>query len=200
MTGTWRNRVSYRPDRPQTRASLAVAMPCRPFRGPRLAMRPNGGMVAGTLVIARNPDPDSKLPYLLRLPLEGGLVLKARDTWPRTARVYCHLAGDWPEQPEVLEEVPTALCRRRGAAIDLVLDRAQLSRSQFVFTEARKRPAIFWQTQGTARAANPGSRIPRRRSVARSRSWSTPASDTRSGSRAGRSRRNGLRCLPATTL
>jgi hypothetical protein len=39
--------------------------------------------------LARNPQADSKLPYLLRLPLEGGLVLKAREPWPATARV-CH--------------------------------------------------------------------------------------------------------------
>jgi ERCC4-type nuclease len=34
-----------------------------------------------------------------------------------------------------------------------------------VFTEAKGRPAIFWQTQKTARAANPGGRIPRRRTL-----------------------------------
>ncbi len=50
-------------------------------------------------LIARNPDPDSTLPYLLLLPLGGGLVLKARDTWPRTSRVYCHRGEDWPAQP-----------------------------------------------------------------------------------------------------
>jgi hypothetical protein len=117
-------------------------------------------------VIARNPEADSKLPYLIRLPLDGGLVLKARDTWPRSARVYCHpFEGVWPETPEVVEEVTVSLCRRRGAAIDLVLDRPRLSRSQFVFTEVRGRPAIFWQTQAAARRANPGGRIPKRRTV-----------------------------------
>ncbi len=30
--------------------------------------------------VARNPDPESRLPYLIWLPLEGGLVLKARET------------------------------------------------------------------------------------------------------------------------
>ncbi len=38
-------------------------------------------------LIARNPEGDSKLPYLLNLPIDGGLVLKARDTWPRSARI-----------------------------------------------------------------------------------------------------------------
>jgi hypothetical protein len=32
-----------------------------------------------SFVVARNPQADSKPPYLLRLPLEGGLVLKARS-------------------------------------------------------------------------------------------------------------------------
>jgi hypothetical protein len=34
-----------------------------------------------------------------------------------------------------------------------------------VFTETRGRPAIFWQTQKAARAANPGARIPRARAL-----------------------------------
>ncbi len=117
-------------------------------------------------MVARNPQPDSKLPYLLRLPIDGGLILKARDTWPRSARVYCYLfEDDWPDDAEVLEEVPVALIRRRGAALDLVLDRPRLARSQFVFTEARGRPAIFWQTRAAARSANPGARIPRARTI-----------------------------------
>jgi hypothetical protein len=117
-------------------------------------------------LIVRNPEQDSKLPYLLRIPIEEGVVLKARETWPAVSRVYCHpFEGEWPADAEVLEEVPVASCRRRGAAIDLVLDRPRLARSQFVFTEVRGRPAIFWQTQKTARGANPGGRIPRRRSL-----------------------------------
>ena len=117
-------------------------------------------------IVARNPQPDTKLPFLVKLPLEGGLVLKAREEWPRTSRVYCHpFEEDWPEAPDILEEVPVILCRRRGAAIDLVLDRPRLARSQFVFTEVKGRPAIFWQTQKTARTANPGGRVPRRRAL-----------------------------------
>jgi ERCC4 domain len=115
-------------------------------------------------VIARNPDPASSLPYLLRLPLGQGLVLKARETWPRATRVYCHPAPDsWPGDAEIVEEVDVRLCRRRGPAIDLVLERRALNRSQFVFTESRGRPVIFWQTQKAARAANPGARVPRRK-------------------------------------
>jgi hypothetical protein len=54
---------------------------------------------------------------------------------------------------------------RRGAAIDLVLDRPQHARSQLVFTTARGRPAIWWQTQKTVQAANPGARVPRGRAA-----------------------------------
>jgi ERCC4 domain-containing protein len=114
--------------------------------------------------VARNPDPESRLPYLVWLPIEGGMVLKARETWPRANRVFCAQgAAVWDESADLLDDVSVVLCRRRGAAIDLVLDRPMLSRSQFVFTETRGRPAIWWQTQKTARAANPGARIPRGR-------------------------------------
>lgn len=119
-----------------------------------------------SFLVARNPDTESKLPFLLAIPIDGGLFLKARESWPRSARVYCHpLNEGWPNEPEILERVAIKVCRRRGAAIDLVLDRPQLARSQFVFTEVRGRPAIFWQTQKTARAANPGARVPRRRTI-----------------------------------
>jgi hypothetical protein len=93
-------------------------------------------------------------------------VLKAREVWPATARVYGHRFEEaWPEDVEIVEQTPVLLCRRRGAAIDLVLDRPRLARSQFVFAEVKGREAIFWQTQKTARAANPCGRIPRRRTL-----------------------------------
>jgi hypothetical protein len=115
-------------------------------------------------VVARNPQPDSKLPYLLLLPVEGGILLKARDSWPTTSRVYCHrFEESWPADAEIVDRTAVVECRRRGAAVDLVLGRPRLARSQFVFTEVKGREAIFWQTQKTAKAANPGARIPRRR-------------------------------------
>jgi hypothetical protein len=117
-------------------------------------------------VIALNPEEDTKLPYLLRLPLEGGVTLKTRETWPRSSRLYCHpFDAPWPEDAELVEEVPVTTCRRRGPSIDLVLDRPKLARSQFVFTEVRGRPAIFWQTQKAARGSSPGARIPRGRAL-----------------------------------
>jgi hypothetical protein len=119
------------------------------------------------LVIARNPDEASTLPYLLRLPLgPDGVVLKVRDTWPRTAKVYCHPADSWPDDPEIVERVPVRSCVRRGAAIDLVLDRGRENRSQIVFTRARGREMVFWQTARTAKQARPNVGVPRKRSEA----------------------------------
>ena len=115
-------------------------------------------------VVARNPDDGSTLPYLIRLPLgPDGVVLKVRDTWPRTAKVYCHPSTDWPADPDVVERVPVRSCVRRGAAIDLVLDRGRENRSQFVFARARSREVIFWQSARTTRQARPNVTIPTRR-------------------------------------
>jgi hypothetical protein len=90
--------------------------------------------VPDDFVIARNPDGDSTLPYLLRVPLgPQGVILKARETWPRTAKVYCHRVHESPEDAEIVERVPVRSCVRRGAAIDLVLDRGRENRSQLVY-------------------------------------------------------------------
>lgn len=117
-------------------------------------------------LIALNPEPDSTLPFLIRVPLgPHGIVLKARDTWPRTTKVYCHQAAEWPPDAEVVERVPTRSCVRRGAAIDLVLDRARENRSQLVLTYVRGRKAIFWQTARTSRQARPHVRPPTARAL-----------------------------------
>ncbi len=88
-------------------------------------------------VVARNPEDGSTLPYLVRLPLpDGAVVLKVRDVWPRAAKVYCHPAVGWPDDAEIVERVAVRACQRRGASVDLVLDRARENRSQFVFTRA----------------------------------------------------------------
>jgi ERCC4 domain len=119
--------------------------------------------VAATFVVARNPEQGSRLGFLVRLPLpDGDVVLKAADSWPRTAKLYCHPA-DLPEMPLVLEEVPVRSCRRRGVAIDLVLERPRENRAQFVFTTARGRDVIFWQSPKTTARSRPGVRVPTRR-------------------------------------
>jgi hypothetical protein len=117
-------------------------------------------------VVARNPEEGSSLPYLVRLPLpDGAVVLKVRDMWPRTAKVYCHRALGWPDDPDIVERVPVRVCERRGAAVDLVLDRARENRSQFVFTQARGRDVIFWQSARTSRQARPNVAVPTARAA-----------------------------------
>jgi hypothetical protein len=114
-------------------------------------------------VVARNPDAESSLPYVLQVPVGGGLMLKAAEPWPVSSRVYCHpLDVVAPDAAlEVLEDVGVRMCAWRGRAVDLVLDRARHNRSQFVFTTARGRPAIFWQTPLVARQRRSSSRAPR---------------------------------------
>lgn len=125
------------------------------------------GPVSEDFVVARNPDGDSTLPYLLRIPLpDRPVILKARDSWPRTSKVYCHRVEEWPADVEVVERVPVRSCVRRGAAIDLVLDRARENRSQLVITRVRGgRQAIFWQTARTAKQARPSVAVPTARAA-----------------------------------
>jgi hypothetical protein len=117
--------------------------------------------VADDLLVARNPDPDSSLPYLVRIPLgPAGIVVKARETWPKASKVYCHRADGWPEDAEIVERHPVRSCSRRGPAIDLVLDRARQNRSQLVLTRSRGREVIFWQSPSTVKQARPGVHLP----------------------------------------
>ncbi len=119
-------------------------------------------------MIARNPDDESSLPYLVRVPLPSGpVVLKVKDVWPRTAKIYCHPSTDWPADPDIVERVGVRQCRRRGAAIDLVLDRSRENRSQFVFTRARGRDVVFWQSARTNRKARPNVTVPTARASGR---------------------------------
>lgn len=111
-------------------------------------------------MIARNDEVGSTLPYLLRIPLGDGIILKAKDTSPRTGKVYCHRVEEWPAEAEILQRVPVRSCLRRGAAIDLVLDRSRENRSQIVITNARGRQMIFWQTARTAKQARPAVALP----------------------------------------
>lgn len=122
--------------------------------------------MSADFLVARNPDPGSSLPYLIRIPLgPDGVVVKAREPWPRTSKVYCHQADAWPDDVEVLERVPVRHCARRGAAIDLVLDRGRENRSQFVLTRARGREMMFWQSPRTAKQARPNVTLPTRRAA-----------------------------------
>jgi len=122
--------------------------------------------VPQALLIARNPDPDSSLPYLVLIPLGSGIVLRTRETWPRTSKVYCHRHdAPWPEDAEIVDEVPLTSVSRRGAAIDIVADRTREARSQFVITRARGREMIFWQSARVAKAARPNIALPTARAA-----------------------------------
>ncbi|MFV0451464.1 MAG: ERCC4 domain-containing protein [Propioniciclava sp.] len=111
------------------------------------------------LLIARNPE-DSSLPYLVLIPLDGGIVLRVKDTWPRTAKIYCHRHGlPWPDEPEIVERIPLR-SYPTGCGDQHRADRSRESRSQFVITRARGREMIFWQNARTAKAARPQVRLP----------------------------------------
>ena len=114
------------------------------------------------LTIARNPDGDSSLPYLVRLPVDGGLVFRTKGTWPRTSALYCHPVdvAEWPADPEIVERVPLRACARRGAAIDVICDRGREQRSQIVFTRARGRDVVFWQSARTRKQSRPEVSLP----------------------------------------
>src|SRR5450755_2599387 len=131
------------------------------------------------LLVARNPNLDSSLPYLLWVPLEGGLVFRTKGTWPRTSALYCHAVGidEWPAEPEIVERVALRACARRGAAIDVVCDRGREQRSQIVFTRARGREVVFWQSPRTRKQARPDVRL-RPRAPKGSRTWRSSSTVT----------------------
>ena len=119
------------------------------------------------LLIARNPAADSSLPLLMRVPLGDGLVFRTKGTWPRTSALYCHPVplSEWPNEPDLVEEIDLTACVRRGAAIDLVADRGREQRSQLVFTTAKGREMVFWQAPKTRKQARPAVRVPTARAA-----------------------------------
>ena len=119
------------------------------------------------LLIATNPDEESRLGYLIKVPLGDGIVLRTSDTWPRTKALYCYPvpSEDWPAEPDIVERVPLRACTRRGAAIDLVAARSRENRSQLVFTTARGRDAVFWQSPRTRKQARPSVGLPSARAA-----------------------------------
>ena len=119
------------------------------------------------LLVTGNPDPDSRLPSLIRVPVGAGLVFATSGTWPRMKALYCHPIPieEWPAGTEVVERVELRSCRRRGAAIDVVATRARENRSQLVYTTARGREVVFWQSARTRKQSRPGVRVPSARAA-----------------------------------
>ncbi|MBX9640745.1 MAG: hypothetical protein K2X97_13715 [Mycobacteriaceae bacterium] len=115
------------------------------------------------LLIAVNPDEDSRLRLLLRIPLAGGdLLFRTSGSWPREKALFAHPVPlhEWPANPTIVERVPLRSCTRRGAAIDVIADRSRHNRSQLVFTQARGRDVVFWQSPRTRKQARPNVRTP----------------------------------------
>ena len=83
-------------------------------------------------LVARNPDPESSLPFLVRLPIGDGLVLKTRESWPRANRSYCHPAADWPLDAEVIDD--PAIYPTPEAMAKLYITTAFDARTQRVLT------------------------------------------------------------------
>jgi ERCC4 domain len=95
------------------------------------------------------------------------MVFRTSGTWPRAKALYCYPVGadEWPTAPEIVERAPLRSCVRRGAAIDLILDRGRENRSQLVFTRARGRDAVFWQSARARKQARPNVTTPTARAA-----------------------------------
>jgi hypothetical protein len=95
------------------------------------------------------------------------MVLRSAGTWPRTKALYCYPVpvDEWPADADIVERVPLRSCVRRGAAVDVVADRARENRSQLVFTTARGRDAVFWQSPRTRKQARPNVTTPTARAA-----------------------------------
>lgn len=119
------------------------------------------------LIIARNPKPDSRLPYIVCLPVpgRGPVVLATSATWPGPKDLFCLELDGWPETAEEVQRVPVQACWQAGQAVHLVVRRRQRRRSIFVWTRVRGRPVVFWRTQKTMQAARPGLKVPQARGL-----------------------------------
>jgi ERCC4-type nuclease len=118
-------------------------------------------------VIAKNPKEKSRLPFIVSLPVSGEkpVVLACGAEWPSAKDVFCLELDSWPEDPEVIDEVPVQACWRSGKAVHLVLKRRSRRRAMFVWTESKGRTYIFWRTQNTIHQARPGLKVPQARGL-----------------------------------
>ena len=119
------------------------------------------------LLIARNPDPESSLPYLLRVPIGDGLVFRTKDTWPRTGALYCHPGpgGGVAGRTRDRRAGPAAVLRPPGGGHRRRRRPGREQRSQIVFTNARGREMVFWQSPRTRKQARPDVRLPTARAA-----------------------------------
>lgn len=89
-------------------------------------------------------------------------MFRTAGTWPREKALFAYPMplDAWPANPVIVEHVPLRSCQRRGAAIDVIADRSRHNRSQIVFTTARGRDVVFWQSPDTRKQARPKVRTP----------------------------------------
>ena len=120
--------------------------------------------------VGRVPGTGTRLPYVLRLPVsgDGRLFLATHGTWPRGTDLFCHQIPSWPDEAEIIEDVPVEACWRAGAAVHLVLRRRTNRRSLFVWTKKGERTLVFWRSEATMRQARPGIRVPLARAFSES--------------------------------
>ena len=104
---------------------MPLAIPLPMSQGPPVLPWAVAG--AGELVIMANPDEDSSLRYLLRLPIAGGLVFRTAGTWPRTKALFCY-----PMPPEMWPDDDGENPSRYG-------------------TSACPPPAVLWSPHGVSR-------------------------------------------------
>jgi hypothetical protein len=130
------------------------------------------------LLIAR--DPRSATGYLLRLPLDGGIVFRTPGTWPRGNALRCRPVplSEWPDDPEIVERADLRSCVKRGASIDLVLDRERQNRSRLVLGATGD--VTLWQSPNTSGRARSAARPP----AARGARPAPPEAEVRSWARA----------------
>jgi hypothetical protein len=114
------------------------------------------------LVVAENPLEHRQLQYVVRFPLPlGDLVVAARGKWPGEKALYCQRLSRWPADARVVEEIPLRSCRREGAVIYLLVDRAREHRSMVVISANREgREMIFWHSNTTLRAGRSRAPLP----------------------------------------
>ncbi len=184
-------RRSARPEagaRGRARREPGAAAPTRPSRPRAGGLRPRGGAADRAPTPTRTPG----CPTCCGCRSAAGWCSAPRG--PGRARKRCTATRcrveEWPAEPDIVERVPLRSCVRRGAAIDLVLDRGRENRSQLVFTTARGREvgvlAVPAHPQtGPPERAHP--HRPRRRDRRAARSSSTPTSSTPTGSPASKS-------------
>ena len=124
------------PARPPEDLRWAARAPRRPKAKPH-------DNISSRAPVRGSGQPGSRLepPYLIELPpADGELVLKARDSWPRTAKVYCHRAEEgWPEHAEIIEQSRSAPASAAGWR-STWCSTGRARTSQLVFARDPRRP------------------------------------------------------------